>query len=71
MTEQWKPWVNPGQKHPTRRRQNHSPVHVALGKHSTNQWPYQFCRACGMVYLKNSASQAAARGPCDAMDEVL
>lgn len=52
----------------TRSRPHHRFGPVVLAKASTCTFPYLVCASCGLVALKNEASQRAARGVCDAME---
>lgn len=52
----------------TKQAKAHRPVVVALGKRG-HSYPWQICQACGLVFIKNAATAAAAKSACDAMVE--
>jgi len=52
----------------TRKRAAHAFMPVANARRSTTTFTWPVCARCGLVLLKNPASQQAARASCDAMD---
>ena len=51
----------------TKQRAHHSWITVRLKGPTGFPWP--ICQACGLVKLKNAATEAAIKARCDAMDE--
>ena len=54
----------------TRGKAGHARRTYARKKNATVGFPWEVCRACGLVRLKNAASEKAARGACDAKEAV-
>lgn len=48
---------------------DHRPEPLPKAKRSTWSIPWQVCKRCGLIYLKNRATDAATRKPCQAVDD--
>jgi hypothetical protein len=51
------------------RRTTHVFVTLGRAKQSTVTIPWPVCKGCGLVLLKNPASQRAAREPCEIWED--